>query len=246
MSAKQMADVRQRILDEIRTALRRQGPLDQARAAALNYEMSQKSQIESQIAARAGEQLNRHSQDTADIDLFLARLHESGADVTTVVMLENVPAAVEAICNEWQLATDFVASGEGLLSHINWPSTFTLHYRVAGRDDQLALTGVVCAIAETGSLVMRSGLHTPSSLNFLPENHIVVMQSSQIKARLEDAWAHVYDDAGRVPRAVNLITGPSKTADVEQTLQHGAHGPRRLHVVLVSQVARSDLASEIC
>lgn len=219
-----MSDIRRRILDDIRGALRRQGPLDDANAQALTERMAHRSHATADSPSTAAD----------DVRLFQARSIESGAELTEVTQLADVPAAVAAVCDSWQVAPHFVASGDVLLARIDWPADFKLHYRVAGRDDKVALTGVLCGIAETGSLVMRSSSHTPSTLNFLPENHIAIMQSAQITPRLEHAWSRVYDEAGRLPRAVNLISGPSKTADVEQTLQHGAHGPRRLHIVLVT------------
>ncbi len=61
------------------------------------------------------------------------------------------------------------------------------------------------------------------------------MGRGQIVRHLEDLWAQLRARLDGMPRAVSLITGPSKTADVEQTMQYGAHGPRRLHVILVEE-----------
>ena len=70
-------------------------------------------------------------------------------------------------------------------------------------------------------------------MNFLPENHIVIVRQEQLVNHLEDGWRCAQETSNRVPRTVNFITGPSKTADIEQTLEYGAHGPKRLHVILV-------------
>ncbi len=94
----------------------------------------------------------------------------------------------------------------------------------------LAVSRARAGVAETGSLLLCSGPDTPTRLNFLPEHQILVLDPAQIVRHLEDAWALL--DA-TPPRAVNLITGPSRTADVEQTIQLGAHGPRSLHILLV-------------
>ena len=98
-------------------------------------------------------------------------------------------------------------------------------------DDLVSITPALCAVAETGSLVLVSGEDTPTSLNFLPEVHIVVITTEQMVPHIEDAWTQIRALEG-TPRAINFITGPSRTADVEQTLQIGAHGPRDLLVVL--------------
>ena len=87
--------------------------------------------------------------------------------------------------------------------------------------------------------MLASGPAAPTTLNFLPENHIVVLKASQVVGPYEDAWDRLRaaNGEGRLPRTVNFITGPSRTGDIEQTIQMGAHGPRRLHVILVEDEA---------
>src|SRR5207237_7943009 len=102
----------------------------------------------------------------------------------------------------------------------------------------VSLTPCLAAIAETGTLMLVSGSDTPTTLNFLPDTHIVVLRAGQVVASYEDGWDMIRARAGRPeswPRTVNLITGPSRTGDIEQRIQLGAHGPRRLHVVLVDE-----------
>jgi L-lactate dehydrogenase complex protein LldG len=106
---------------------------------------------------------------------------------------------------------------------------------IAEAADATSLTGAFAAIAETGTLMMASGPQAPVTLNFLPENHIVVLRASQVTGTYEEAWQRLRAQLGKdvMPRAVNMITGPSRTGDIEQTILLGAHGPRRLHVLLV-------------
>jgi len=89
--------------------------------------------------------------------------------------------------------------------------------------------------AETGTLVMASGPDNPTTLNFLPDTHIVVVDAKDIAGDYETVWARVREKFGieALPRAINLITGPSRSADIAQILILGAHGPRRLHVLIV-------------
>jgi L-lactate utilization protein LutC len=100
--------------------------------------------------------------------------------------------------------------------------------------DLVTVTGAYAAVAETGSVVLLSSAESPTTLNFLPDDHLVVVRESQIVAHIEDVWTRMRKDKRAMPRTVNFISGPSKTADVEQTIQEGAHGPRRLHVILVA------------
>jgi L-lactate dehydrogenase complex protein LldG len=122
------------------------------------------------------------------------------------------------------------------LASLPWDGT-TLelaHGRSAGHDLN-ALSHAFAGVAETGTLVLVSGHENPSTLNFLPDNHIVVVKTGDLAGDLETVFARVREryGPGEMPRTVNLITGPSRSADIEHTLLIGAHGPRRLHILLV-------------
>ena len=101
------------------------------------------------------------------------------------------------------------------------------------------MVGVVPAfagVAETGTLVTLSAAETPSTLNFLPDTAIAILRRSDIVGTYEDAFDRARARHGKdLPRTVNLITGPSRTGDIEQQIQIGVHGPRRLHLVLVDE-----------
>jgi len=128
-----------------------------------------------------------------------------------------------------------VVSQGGLVDEMVWPEGMVVECRAARGSDHLSITGAFCAVAETGTVVLLSSPESPTSLNFLPDDHVVLLGRSQLLSHLEDVWQKIRQDVGDMPRTVNLITGPSKTADVEQTIQLGAHGPRRFAVILVEQ-----------
>ena len=87
--------------------------------------------------------------------------------------------------------------------------------------------------AEPGVIEVLSGPDNPSTLNFLPENHFVVVLVGDIAGSYEECWSKLRADGeGRMPRTVNLISGPSRTADIEQTIVMGAHGPKNLVVII--------------
>jgi L-lactate dehydrogenase complex protein LldG len=93
-------------------------------------------------------------------------------------------------------------------------------------------------VAETGTLILTSGPDNPTTLNFLPENHIVILFADDIAGNYEDVWDRLRRMNGsNLPRTVNMITGPSRTGDIEQTIELGAHGPRRLHIMIVDRRA---------
>lgn len=99
--------------------------------------------------------------------------------------------------------------------------------------DLVGLSGVDCAIAETGTLMMGSGPDTPASMHLLPETHLAIVRESQIVMTLEDAFDHWRLTGRQMPRALNLVSGPSRTGDIEQTIVLGAHGPYRVHIIIL-------------
>jgi L-lactate dehydrogenase complex protein LldG len=107
--------------------------------------------------------------------------------------------------------------------------------RAARDTDLVGITGAFCAIAETGTLMTLSGRDTPAAASLLPETHIAVVRKSRIVRGMEEAWQLLRDELGAPPRAVNFISGPSRTADIEQTVTLGAHGPYRVHIILVDK-----------
>lgn len=125
-----------------------------------------------------------------------------------------------------------------------WPALGALGWREAGitaetraarGDDLVGITGAFCAIAETGTLMLLSSPDTPASVSLLPETHVALLPVARIVARMEDAWALLKREHGALPRAVNFISGPSRTADIEQTVTLGAHGPYRVLIVLTRE-----------
>ncbi len=101
-------------------------------------------------------------------------------------------------------------------------------------ENQAGLTGALAGIADTGSLVIPGGPGRPLTASLVPAIHIAVLRASQILPSLEQAIR--LPEIATAPASV-LITGPSRTADIEMTLTIGAHGPAELHVFLVDDAA---------
>ena len=95
------------------------------------------------------------------------------------------------------------------------------------------ITGALSAIAETGTLVISSGKGRPLGASLLAEFHIAIISSSQIVWSLDEA---LKNQEVRNASAIALVTGPSRTADIEMTLTIGVHGPKELHVFVVDQI----------
>lgn len=149
-----------------------------------------------------------------------------------VAAVADIPAAVARYLRDQALPPAAVC----------WPEFATLDWRAQGLqvtvraargDDLVGITGAFCAIAETGTLLLLSGPQTPPAASLLPETHVAVVSRGRIVTGMEDAWALLRAEHGELPRAVNFISGPSRTADIEQTVSLGAHGPYRVHIILL-------------
>lgn len=145
----------------------------------------------------------------------------------------DVPAAVARYLAEKALPQRAVAWPS--IARLDWSATgLAVEGRPARGDDLVGITGTHLAIAETGTLMLLSGHETHATTSLLPETHIAVVPASRILPTMEDAWARTRDEIGELPRAVNFVSGPSRTADIEGVLQIGAHGPFRVHVIVTT------------
>lgn len=152
--------------------------------------------------------------------------------VDEVASMDDVPGAVARYLDDIGVAKNAIAWKT--LEGIVWSSAgVQVEFRPPRNEDLVGITGAFCAVAETGSLMMLSGPHTWSSASLLPETHIAILPASRIVGHMEDAFALARAEHDELPRAVNFISGPSRTGDIEQTIVLGAHGPYRVHVIIV-------------
>ena len=168
----------------------------------------------------------------ASRERFLAKLAKVAGTYAEIASDAAIARTVADYLAAQNLPPRLVAAPHPLLAGVVWPEGWQVESRRARDDDRIGLAVAFCGIAETGSLVLLSGPESPTTLNFLPDDFLCLLPDNRIVPRMEDAWALLRAERGSLPRATNLITGPSRTADVEQTIQLGAHGPRRLHVLL--------------
>jgi L-lactate dehydrogenase complex protein LldG len=171
--------------------------------------------------------------------LFEDQAKALSASVTHVAEAAEVPAAVAAFLKSENLPAELRLAPDPELGALPWHDQPLLQVSEgpARESDPVSVTGALAGIAETGTLMLHSGPEGPTTLNFLPENHIVVLPAVRVLAAYEDGWDLIRQrfGPGTMPRTVNFITGPSRTADIEQTIQLGAHGPRRLHIILIDE-----------
>jgi L-lactate dehydrogenase complex protein LldG len=224
-----MSEARERILAGIRSSLNR-GRHDSRTAAELRGRIA--AHRRNPIPARATA-LDHPQQ----IELFVAMAEEVQATVARVASPSELPEEVARYLAAENLPAELIMAPDPNLDAIPWEARPLLRIRRgrAEADDKVSLSPCHAAIAETGTLMLISGPQTPTTLNFLPDTHIVIVRADQVVATYEDGWDRLRACGvmERLPRAINFITGPSRTADIEQHIELGAHGPRRLHIVLV-------------
>jgi len=221
-----MSASRDQILSGIRTGLGR-GKLGPAETQPLDARLAEHRR--NLIPARAAS-LDHAGQ----VALFIAMAEEVDASVARVSSATEVPGAVADYLSRQNLPARLVMTPDPKLDEIPWDSRPLLEIRKGRAEggDAVGITASFAAIAETGTLMLVSGPESPTRNNFLPDTHVVVLRASQVVAAYEDGWDRLRA-AGAMPRTVNFITGPSRTGDIEQRLVLGAHGPRRLHIVLI-------------
>ena len=211
-------NARQRMLDRVRNALGRQPGFDSSAAPERGVE----------LAGPVPRPLWTESPEAR----VTARREKAAATWSEVSAPDAIPRAVAAVVEADSLRLNVAA--DPLLEGLSWPSGWEVRSGVEdARNADAALSVAAAGLAETGSLVLASGPRSPTSLNFLPDLHLVVLRRQDMVDYMEEAWTRLLSSGGKPPRTVNVITGPSRTADVEQTIQLGAHGPRRLHVLLL-------------
>jgi L-lactate dehydrogenase complex protein LldG len=172
------------------------------------------------------------------VELFMEMAEAVHASVDLVDNSSKVPSVVSDFLTNNNLTSNIVMAPDKNLDHYPWKDKPLLNIRRDKADDrdEVSVTSAAMGFAETGTLMLLSSRDRPSTLNFLPETHIVILRSEDITGSYEEGWELLRgqeDGRFEMPRTVNFITGPSRTGDIEQTMQLGAHGPRRLHIVIV-------------
>ena len=163
---------------------------------------------------------------------FIDMAREAAATIDHVASLDALPKAVRSFLDQEGLSRTVTLARNSALRSIVWEPYCDASDDPTDANNTVAITPAFAGIAETGTLLVHSGPRNPNQLHFLPETHIAVLWSKAIVGGYEDAWARIVEGFETLPRSVTLITGPSRSSDIERQLQIGVHGPRRLHIVL--------------
>ena len=217
---------RETMLTAIRRGLRR-GPLPADQQAMLRARLA----LHPRHLIPARSRIPRAEQ----IALFVANVEREFGSVHQVPDVAAIPAAVADYLAAQNLPGEFVMAPHPELRAVPWSDRPLLVLR-EGRAEATDLVSVqhgFAGVAETGTLMLPSAPDRPTTLNLLADTAIVLLRVSRIIGAYEEAWDLLRAEFGAMPRNVMWVTGPSRSADIEQTLELGAHGPRRLHIILL-------------
>ncbi len=218
---------RDALLGRVRRALGRTAPDPKAR-----------ERVDAYLAAHA--QGPRPAMPADLVQRFASRAGDMASTLERIASREEIPAAVARYVSALDLP-DAIAAQKSTRG-VCWPEFADLDWRGEGLDiearptaghDRLGITGTFCAIAETGTLVFVTGEGSPSATALLTDTHIAVVRADRVVSGMEEAFALVRRERPGAPRAINLVSGPSRTGDIEQTIVLGAHGPYRVHILLL-------------
>ena len=170
------------------------------------------------------------------VALFVDMAQAALATCAVVASDSDVAAEAARYLRESNLPATLRMGEDALLNALDWSATpISVSRGASDGHDLNGLSRAFAGVAETGTLALVSGADNPTTLNFLPDNHIVVLRADDIEGDYESVFDRLraaYGD-GLMPRMLNFITGPSRSADIAQTMLLGAHGPRKLHIVVV-------------
>lgn len=171
------------------------------------------------------------------IGIFIEMMEAVGGTVEILTDVNDVPHSVSDYLRNGNLPARVRRGADPLLARLPWHRGGILEVTEgpAHESDRASITRAFAGVAESGTIIQISGADNPTTLNFLPEAHIVVLEASALFASYEEAWTKLRAlmGEGNMPRTVNMISGPSRTADIEQTIVRPAHGPKNMHVIIV-------------
>ncbi len=198
-------------------------------------------------------EISPYQPDVLDKDACLERLREflkaQNTELYDLANAELIPQKLSEVLATKNYGTEIMIGENPFIQSLNWQLAPEL--KLVSNNGQkvsdlnLAMTHAFAAAAETGTLFFTSGPENPTPLNYLPTCHIALLDAQTIHQTYEQAYQFgeeisvekqgVSNEPLFPKRSLNLISGPSRTADIEQTLTLGAHGPLEL-VVLIYNV----------
>jgi L-lactate dehydrogenase complex protein LldG len=184
-------------------------------------------------AAPAPEKYNAPKPAGDAASTFAERAGWVQTEIRMLDRMADVPGAIAELLRAKNMAASINLPPDAELSALPWGNTLTVKREAPGPDDA-AVTTAPIALAETGTLVYPARADSPAAWHFRAGFEIAVLRASNVLPQMEDALARI-KATGPIPHTINFVTGPSRTGDIEQTLELGAHGPKALAVLIVRE-----------
>jgi L-lactate dehydrogenase complex protein LldG len=165
---------------------------------------------------------------------FASLAEAESASVQLLPSLDRVAVAVRDYLKMHRLPARLIVASN--VPGLDW-SGLEVSSGPISTDGDAVCTACYAGIAEAGALVMLSGSAHPTEFNFLAETHLVILHGHNIVPSFEHFWTKLEADglAANMPRMMNFIVGPSRTADLGVPSKLGAHGPARLHILIIDE-----------
>ncbi|MEM9625114.1 MAG: LUD domain-containing protein [Pseudomonadota bacterium] len=229
-------DAGQVIKERMRQALRRSDDPEAREAVRTRLESSAPTLIPARADLEPEERVR----------LFIEQAKAVHADIERVESYTDLPEAIARYLRRHNLPMRLVRAADNHLDQIDWEDgLFEIRTGRPDADDPVGLNAAFAGIAETGTLMLASDTDHPTTLSFLPETAIIVLPNDRVARAYEDALHNFRASGADLPRSINMITGPSRSGDIEQTLQLGAHGPKRLLIILVNEASGKGSIADI-
>jgi hypothetical protein len=212
---------RDRILARARAAAAGAGDPERAARVAARIAAAPDGPVPRQAASHGPQRLTQ----------FMAKAEAAAASVGRVSSAAELPRAVAHELRRRNLPAAVRVGTEPTFAGLDW-GAIELSHGPGRIVEPVTLSRAEFGLAETGTLALASGPDNPVTLTFLGETHFVALRAEDVCAGFEDFWA-AWRRRGLDPRTINLVTGPSRSADIGQVLQLGAHGPIALHVFIL-------------
>ena len=166
------------------------------------------------------------------ISQFAERARATAAEVHEIAQVDDAPEKIWSILAASNAPRHVHIPRHSPVNDLPWqraPGLTVKSERPSGSDSAVSFADY--AIAETGTLVFFSAEKSSSSWHFLPGWEFAIVRRHLVVPRFETVIDTLARQGG-MPATVNLVTGPSRTADIEQTIERGAHGPRELCILI--------------
>ncbi|MCE2509517.1 MAG: LUD domain-containing protein [Alphaproteobacteria bacterium] len=167
----------------------------------------------------------------ATVALFLRMAAEAKAETARIASAAELPEQVAPLVRENRGNEGLLATADPLLDGLPWEEAgIALRHGRADEGTRASIAVAAAGIAETGSLLLVATPESPMSVHLLADLHVVLLPVSRLFGTMEEALAALRREVPGLPSAAMFVTGPSRTADIEQQMQLGAHGPKQLRI----------------